>query len=82
MKLTRAIIVACALVVSGFFPASAEAGACDAPARQLVVGKPNLQLLSVNAVTQANGQIVCIARIRITTKDGKPPRVVKRRFTL
>lgn len=80
MKFKHVLFFACSVMVAGFFPAPAEANGCNAGARQLVAGKPDHTLLSVQAVTSGNGRVVCIARIRIESSGGQPPRIVERQF--
>lgn len=58
----------------------AMADACSSRARAAVAGNPNATLLSVQSKVNANGKVQCIARIRIASTDGKPPRIVTRKF--
>ncbi len=58
-----------------------HANNCSAAARQIVSGTAGATLLSVQARTNNNGRVVCVARIKIAAKNGKPPRVVVRRFS-
>lgn len=58
----------------------AQANACGSAARAMVSSKPGATLLSVSAQKNANGATVCVARIKLAPKNGKPPRVIVQRF--
>lgn len=80
MRFTRPLFgLLTALFVATSF-SDAHANACGSAARAFVSGKPGATLLSVSAKKNANGATVCVARIRLAPKNGKPPRVVVQRF--
>lgn len=77
-KLTGlALILAASLAIIG--PDLAYADTCSSKARQFVAGKPRMALLSVRS-EGSGANLVCIARVRVASKNGEPPRIVERRF--
>lgn len=76
MKKTAFLFAALALLVIVETPAFADA--CSARARQ-VAASLNADVISVQSSTGANGQLVCVARLKINS-PGKPSRIVTRRF--
>lgn len=71
-------ILLAAFTLTGF--SDAHANACGSAARAMVSGKPGATLLSVSSKKNANGATVCVARIKLAAKNGKPPRVVVQQF--
>jgi len=77
MKLLFAIFLVIASLGAAVQPVQAQG--CDARARAIASEIPGGQLLSVDATTNSSGATVCVARIRVA-QNGKPPRVVTRRW--
>ena len=79
--MTRVLLMM-ALAISGLTIQATEAHAnrCGAAARQIVSGMPRGTLLSVRVKTNKKGRTVCVVRVKVAGKNGKPPRVVVRRF--
>ena len=63
-----------------FEVSTAHADGCNARARQMAGAKANVTLLAVKSKVNNNGKTVCTVTLRIVPKDGKPPRIVTRRF--
>lgn len=80
MRILLAILSAGTLFFSPLQLQPVYAADCSAGARKLVKGKPEQTILSVRSEQVSGGKPVCIARIKIASKDGTPPRVVERRF--
>lgn len=59
---------------------SAYADACSNRARALVAENPGATLLAVKSGKNANGQVVCVARIKLPSSNGNPGRVVTKKF--
>ncbi|MEM7214833.1 MAG: hypothetical protein AAF423_04755 [Pseudomonadota bacterium] len=76
LKFLVALILASMFFTTG--PALADA--CSNRARALVASTPGAMLLAVKSATNANGQTVCVARIKLPARNGNPARVVTRRF--
>ena len=80
MNKLRSAIVGLIIFAGCLAGEPAWANSCSAKAQTFVRGNPNLTLLAVETRAAANGQVTCIARVRIAGKNGQPPRVVVRRF--
>ena len=78
MKLRILTATILALICFGGSPAFADA--CSNRAREVVAGIPGAMLLAVESNKQSNGQVECVARIKLPSKDGNPGRVVTRKF--
>ncbi|MGI9351966.1 MAG: hypothetical protein ACR2O3_10420 [Rhizobiaceae bacterium] len=74
------ILIASVLALLYFGGSPAFADACSNRAREVVAGIPGAMLLAVDSNKQSNGQIQCVARIKLPSKDGNPGRVVTREF--
>ena len=77
-KLVYAVLLSFALLVPASTPALANG--CSGKARAFVADKPRTTLIAVKAQKQRNGSVICVARVRIAQKNGKPPRIVVRKF--
>jgi len=80
MKLTSYILVMLAALF--VMPAAAYADVCSQKARQEIAGRPQLTLLSVRSIVNNKGQLICIVTVRRASNDGKPPRILTRRFKM
>lgn len=77
MKLLKPIIAT--VFALSLFSTPALADACSNGARSMISGNPNATLLSVKSKQGGNGKVTCEARIKISA-DGKPPRIVVKKF--
>ena len=77
----RAMYILAVFVALFFAPGLAYADVCSSIARAEAAKRPNVTLLNVQSVIKNNGKLICIATLRVDRKDGKPPRIVTRRFS-
>lgn len=57
----------------------AHANPCGAVARQELADNPGAKILSVKSQSDNKGRVVCVIRIKLASKDGKPGRVITRK---